>query len=337
MLLSILDRSLPRRSLGLIDYESLAAITSFFVISRGLELSGVFTRVAQRMIALSGNSEFGVLCMLITVVSASSAVIMNDTAVFVFVPVALALSRASGIDLPKAVTMVAIAANVGSALSPLGNPQNVIIWRTYRLPIWRFVCSMFPYVALWLAVLAAYARIAGGGELKIRPMPKIRVNRALATTSALLLVTNVVLVEVGLSPFGLMLTVLVMAVAGREALLSLDASLLAVFALIFIDFREISHLLPEIGLECTAATAILLSAGLSQITSNVPATVLLSHHLPWLPLAVGVNLGGNGVVIGSLANLIAVRVSGIKLRDFHRYSLPYFLVALVLTLVISYL
>lgn len=331
LILSILDQSLPGRSLGLVDYESLAAITSFFVVSRGLELSGIFSRVARKIVTLSGNSEFRVLCMLVVAVFLSSAVIMNDTAIFVFVPIALALSRASKVDLPKTVTLVALAANAGSALSPLGNPQNIIIWRTYRLSIWHFVGSMLPYVAVWFLVLLAYVWIVGRKRLEVHPMPGIRINPSLAATSALLLAINVVLVEVSLSPVGLLLTVIVMAVIGREALFAFDFTLIAVFALIFINFREISHLLPEIVMKCTAAKAVLLSAGLSQLISNVPATVLLSPHLPWLPLAVGVNLGGNGIVIGSLANFIAVRISGIRLRDFHRYSLPYFMITLALT------
>ncbi len=334
--LSILDRSLPGRSLKLIDYESLAAIASFFVVSRGLELSGIFSRAARKIVTISGNSEFRVLCMLVVIVSLSSTVIMNDTAIFVFVPIALALSRTAKINLPKTVTLVALAANVGSALSPLGNPQNIIIWRAYKLSIWHFVHSMFPYFALWLVVLFAYVWLTGRSKLEIYTTPKIKINSTLAATSALLLAINVVLIEMGLSQIGLLLTILVMVVAGREALFAFDVSLLAVFALIFINFREISHFLPEIGLKCTAVKAILLSAGLSQIISNVPATVLLSPHFPWLPLAIGVNLGGNGIVIGSLANFIAVRISGISLRDFHRYSLPYFLVALALTLIVSF-
>ena len=72
----------------------------------------------------------------------------------------------------------------------------------------------------------------------------------------------------------------------------------------------------------------LASAGLSQLISNVPATVIFLGSKPeWLPLALGVNLGGNGLVVGSLANIIAIRISGIRMSDFHRFSMPYFLMA----------
>ena len=79
------------------------------------------------------------------------------------------------------------------------------------------------------------------------------------------------------------------------------------------------HTLPSEGV------LFLASAGLSQLISNVPATVIFLGSKPeWLPLALGVNLGGNGLVVGSLANIIAIRISGIRMSDFHRFSMPYF-------------
>ncbi len=333
--LSFVDPSLPSRSIKLIDYESLAAIISFLTISRGLELSGIFIRISNRIVRFSGDSEFRLLCILVLVVFLSSAVIMNDTAMFVFVPLVLTISRIAEIDLPKAVTSIAIAANIGSALTPIGNPQNIIIWRSYGLSLIEFVRSMSSYVLLWFALLITFVWIGSRNKrLKISPMPAVRMNACLVFVSILLLILNVVLVEKGYSLVGLAVTLSALAVFSRNAILSLDIALIAVFALIFIDFKELSYLLSDIvRFEPSPTKVIILSAGLSQLISNVPATVMLtSQKFPWLPLAIGVNIGGTGLIIGSLANFIAVRISGIGIRKFHRYSLPYFLLALSLTL-----
>ncbi len=336
--LSIVDPFLPSRSLGLIDYESLAIIVSLFIVSRGLELSGIFGRVAHRIVRFSGGSEFKLLSIVMLIVSFSSAVIMNDTAMFVFVPLVLTISRITKINLPKAVTLVALAANIGSALTPIGNPQNIILWRMYRISLWEFVRSMSPYVLLWIVLLLTFIWIGSRGKsLEIFSMPKIRINRSLMLASTLLLIVNIILAEGGFSPVGLALTIFITAIVSKEALFSLDVALVAVFALVFIDFRELSLLLlsSNVVLQMSAAKIIILSVGLSQLISNVPSTVMLtSANFPWLPLAIGVNLGGIGLIIGSLANFIALRISGIGLKSFHRYSLPYFLTALLITLLI---
>lgn len=334
LILSIIDPSLPNRSPKLIDYESFAAIISLFIISRGLELSGIFGRIASKIVEHSEVSEFKLLSTIVFLVSLSSALIMNDTAMFVFIPLVLTISRITKISIPKAVTIIALAANIGSALTPIGNPQNIIIWRTYKLSVWKFISSMFPYVSLWIIVLIVFIWIDSRGKsLEVFPMPKIKISRGLLLTSILLLIINVAFVEKGHSLIGLALTVFCMAIISREALLALDIALVAVFALVFVDFKELSSIIASnIELKASGVKIILLSAGLSQLISNVPATVMLtSQNLPWLPLAIGVNLGGTGAVIGSLANFIAIRMSGVDLKNFHRYSLPYFLATVSLT------
>jgi len=100
----------------------------------------------------------------------------------------------------------------------------------------------------------------------------------------------------------------------------LDYLLLASFALMFMDFGLIAELARGITTGLSSPTWILLvSAVLSQAVSNVSATILLIKHLKqWIPLAYGVNVGGVGLVTGSMANIIAVRLGGIRVRDMHR-------------------
>ncbi len=102
----------------------------------------------------------------------------------------------------------------------------------------------------------------------------------------------------------------------------------------FADFRGIASLIrfnyPLLG---SALGIVVISSLLSQLVSNVPATILLIDSVSrWDTLAVGVNLGGTGFILGSLANVITIRLGGVSLKDFHRYELPYFLVLMGATL-----
>ncbi|WP_456395153.1 SLC13 family permease [Thermococcus sp.] len=337
VVLSLVDPSLPGRSLRLVDYESLAAIISLLVVSRGIELSGIFSRAALRLINLSKGSEWRLVALLTLTTAVSSAFIMNDTAMFIFVPLVVMISRITGIRMGRAVTLTAIAANAGSALTPIGNPQNIIIWRTYKLSIHTFVLSMLPYIIVWMGILLLFVRLTDSGKhVRVFAVPRIRINRLLLAASVGLLMVDVASIQLGHAFVGLALTLAVLSLIGREAILSIDVALIAIFALIFVDFGEISILVASLShslIRGNSLVVLLAGAGLSQATSNVPATVmLLPARPPWIPLTLGVNLGGNGIIIGSLANFIALRISRIGMREFHRYSLPYFLAALVVTL-----
>jgi len=274
------------------------------------------------------------MLILLPVIAFTSAFIMNDTAMLVFIPLVALTSELSGANKARTVTLSAIAANVGSALTPMGNPQNVIIWQTYGLSFSGFIRAMLPFVFLWLLLLLAFALSVRDEKLEIGEIPAVHLKRGAFLSAVLLIAVDVALAETGRALWTFPLTLLVVLLFSREALLAFDWVLVLTFALIFIDFGELSSLISSLGASYPGGGVPLLltSALLSQAISNVPATVLLIGHRPeWLPLAVGVNAGGTGLIVGSLANLIAVRIAGIRLRDFHRFSVPYFLTALLLS------
>ncbi|WP_226996616.1 SLC13 family permease [Thermococcus sp. 5-4] len=336
LVLVLNDPSLPGRTPDLVDWRSLALITSLILVSKGLELSGIFTRLSIGLISLSGGSERKLMLLLIPIIALSSAVIMNDTAMLVFIPLVVITARLAGINTARAVTLSAIAANVGSALTPIGNPQNIIIWNTYGLSFLGFVGAMLLPVTLWLVLIVLFTLTIRERPISIERLPPVAIKTRLFAASLFLLIGDILLAETGRPLWTLPLTLLVLLILGREALLGFDWALVLTFAFIFVDFGEVARLisgsswLPSGGL-----VLLLASAGLSQLISNVPATVVFIGSRPeWLPLALGVNLGGTGIIIGSLANLIALRISGIGIRDFHRFSIPYFLMALVVSILI---
>ncbi len=274
------------------------------------------------------------MLVILPVIALTSAIIMNDTAMLVFIPLVALTSELSGADKAKAVTLSAIAANVGSALTPIGNPQNVIIWQAYGLSFGAFTSAMLPFVLLWLLLLLAFALSVKRRRLEVGEIPSVPLRKKAFLSALLLIVADVLLAETGRALWTFPLTFFVVLLFSREALLAFDWILVLTFALIFVDFGGVSSIIASLGLHFPGGgVSLLLSSSLlSQVTSNVPATVLLIGSKPeWLPLAVGVNAGGTGFIIGSLANLIAVRIAGVRLRDFHRISVPYFLAALLLS------
>ena len=277
------------------------------------------------------------MLILLPVIAFTSALIMNDTAMLVFIPLVALTSELSGIDKAKAVTLSAIAANAGSALTPIGNPQNVIIWQTYGISFGAFTRAMLPFVTIWLLLLLAFALSVKRRRLEVGGIPAVPLRGKAFLSALLLIIADVILAETGRALWAFPLTFFVVLLFSREALLAFDWVLVLTFALVFVDFGEVSSIVASLGLSFPdgGVPLLLASSLLSQAISNVPATVLLIGAKPeWLPLAVGVNAGGTGFIIGSLANLIAVRIAGIRLKDFHRISVPYFLVSLVLSVIL---
>ena len=330
----MVDPGLPRRTPELIDWESLSVITALIMASKGLELSGIFSRLAPHLIRAANHSERRLMALFILVISLSSAVIMNDTAMLVFIPLVVATSKIARVDTARAVTLSAIAANVGSALTPIGNPQNIIIWHSYGLGFLEFVRSMFPFVSLWLVILLAFSITIKNRELSVEWIPPVALRKTLLVVSLVSLVADILLTEIGKAPLAFIFTLFAFLLLGREVLKGFDWVLVLTFAFIFIDFNELAFLLRNADLKFPTGGIGLffVSAVLSQLFSNVPATVLLLASKPeWLPLSLGVNIGGSGIVVGSMANLIALRIARVGVRDFHRYSIPYFLVALLVS------
>jgi Na+/H+ antiporter NhaD/arsenite permease-like protein len=183
-------------------------------------------------------------------------------------------------------------------------------------------------ILTWVAFPRTRLQPGHDGSMPERGQPVI------AVISIVLLVLVVGLVQYGHAYFAAALVAMVFAFFFRDCLKRLDWALLATFAAIFL---ALGHLTSLPGIQALAhrldwnapMTLYLGSVALSQLISNVPATVLLSHFASSpVTLAIGANVGGFGLVIGSLANLIALRLEGKRGTwwTFHLYSVPFLLV-----------
>lgn len=319
----------------LVEWNTIAILVGLIILSRGLEDSGALTRAG--LFLLTHMHTERKLAVAIVIFSALlSAVVTNDVALFIVVPLTLGLNRVAKIPVGKLVIFEALAVNAGSAASPIGNPQNLYLWQLSNDSFMSFLTTMLP-ISLWMLLvvllLAIFAfkneRVELNGCHTSAPLLLPLFYLSLLSYPIFLILVELNYVMIGVS------AVLIVFLAGwRKILLGVDWQIILIFILMFIVLGLLAklpimavvaqYLIDLSGHEITAAIL------LSQVISNVPATLFLSEFTQdGYKLAWGANVGGFGLAIGSLANLIALRLSnqqGLGLH-FHAWSIPVLLLS----------
>lgn len=320
---------------SLVDWPTLAAMTGLLLLTKGLELSGALHRLGRTLIEWMRTERAAALC-LVLVAALLSTVLTNDVALFVVVPLTLSISKLTGMPSTKLIVFEALAVNVGSTLTPIGNPQNIFLWQMSRMSFGDFVWHQLPLVAAMLGALLVLTAFAfGTRSFEIQDHEARPLDRALLSVSLLLYVPFLIATDLHLAGWAALALLLMFAVLRPRVLADLDWGLLLVFALMFIDLRLLSgldvvkQLMLGLGLQ-DPVHLYLAGIGASQLLSNVPAAIALAEFSKdWGVLLYGVNVGGFGWMVGSLANLIALRMSGDRRAwvTFHLYAVPALCVA----------
>ncbi|WP_296662778.1 SLC13 family permease [Paraburkholderia sp.] len=324
---------------ALVDWQTVMTLAGLLILTKAIECSGLLTWLAHRLVRHI-HSERSLALSLIALAAALSMFVTNDVALFVVVPLVLSLHRLTPLPLKRLVIVVALAVNAGSVLTPLGNPQNLFLWQLSGVAFGRFVAELAPLCALLMTMLVVLATCL----FKPRPldlstdMAPHPVDRALALVAALLFVAFVLLADAHRAGIALAGVAAGFLIWRTRIVLKIDWLLLLIFVLMFIVLRSaaalpwIHDLMGGLSLQ-TPLRSYVAGAVLSQVISNVPAAIVLAGFThDWRAVAFGVSVGGFGVAIGSLANLIAVRLSnerGLWL-PFHIISLPFWLIAVLL-------
>ena len=321
---------------GLVDWQTVLTLAGLLILTKAIELSGFLIWMAHRVIHYI-HSERGLAFLLIGLAAALSTLLTNDVALFVVVPLTLSLHELTPLPLKRLVIFIALSVNAGSILTPLGNPQNLFLWQTSGASFGGFVAALAPLCAALMAmlyVLAAFSFRARALDLS-KDAAELDVDRRLLGVAAVLFVAFVLLADTHHAGIGLAGIMAGFLLWRREIVLKIDWLLLLIFVFMFIVLRSVAALpwvhqwVGQLGLASTLR-AFAAGAVLSQGISNVPAAIMLAEFTrDWRALAYGVSVGGFGFAIGSLANLIAVRLSrqrGMWL-SFHLYAVPFWLAA----------
>lgn len=320
-----------------IDWRTILTLTGLLMLTRTIEQSGFLDWLAQRLLRWF-RTERRLALLMVSFAAVLSTVLTNDVALFAVVPLTLSLARIAPVRIDRLIIFLALAVNAGSSLTPLGNPQNLFLWQHSGMGFGAYALMMTPITIGMMALLLAITAFAFDSRALHfqRRGPGHDVRWPLLWLALALFVAFVTLADHGLATWACLGVALVLLVVRRNAALGIDWLLLAIFVLMFVVLRGLANM-PAIRtalghIDFTSGhTVYLASAVLSQFISNVPAAILLAEYSQnWPALAHGVAVGGFGLAVGSLANLIALRMAGSAKVwwHFHWVSVPFYLVAL---------
>ncbi|MBE8539637.1 SLC13 family permease [Geoglobus acetivorans] len=311
------------------DWRAILSLAGLLLVSEGARESGYLSSLAYS-IAGSSKTERTLVFKLCMLSATLGAFITNDAAVMVVVP--LTMSLKDHIDVRKAVALEVISANAGSTLTPIGNPQNLLIWHVWGVSFVEFTATMAKFVLVQLAVLSIMVLLVENRPVSAYSK-SFRVDEFLKMLSLALLILLVIALDFGAHWF-VAVVVSIYLIFFRRVVMNANWLLVAIFALMFVDFRTIASVFIHTA-NLTGANVFLASIVTSQIINNVPAALIMTGIGSNYPaIAAGVNIGGNGLLTASFANLIAygiVRDSRF-LREYHLFSFTYLLMCVLLVL-----
>lgn len=296
-----------------VDYHTLILLFCLMLIVEGLRREGFFHHIGN-LILNRVKRKRGIVFTLVFLCFFSSMFITNDVALITFVPFGLMIFEMSGMTSRTCytVTLMTIAANLGSMFTPFGNPQNLYLYSLSGLRLYQFLLLMLPYTAV-SAVLLILFILAGYRQTPVRiQMYRAKMKDRRLIILYLILFVLCVLTVAGFVPhlITFLAVTAVIFLKNRKLFAGVDYALLLTFVFFFIfvgnlnHFEELRHFISQILKGHEKAVGI----AASQVMSNVPAAMLLSNYTRQIPeLIVGVNIGGLGTLIASMASLISYK------------------------------
>ena len=333
--ISIFFVSPSKNYISYIDFRVLALLFCLMAVVRGFSSIGVFTRLGT-MLLTHVHSLRMLSALFIFLCFFFSMLITNDVALITFVPftiLVLSMAEQKKFLIPV-IVLETIAANLGSMLTPLGNPQNLYLYTISGLSIGAFVRIMLPYSFVSAILLLIFILFlpkdtvstvtaantanstntvtASNTSNVICEAVKARKNPRILFTAYLILFLLCLLTVLHILPYQIMFLLVLTGflLLDYRVLKDVDYFLLLTFLCFFIfigNMKQIS-LVHELISKLLVHHEVLMGIGASQIISNVPAAILLSGFTDdYSALLIGVNLGGLGTLIASLASLISFK------------------------------
>ena len=317
--LSMIFVPLDRQYANYIDFHTLSILLSLMLIMAGLRDLGLFSTIGSRMLDRTSNVR-SLSIVLVLLCFVFSMFISNDVSLIAFVPFTIDVLIMAGLEkyMIRIIVLQTVAANLGSMLTPIGNPQNLYLFSKSRMSPAGFVSLMLPYTLLSFAgLLAACFILIDRRDVSVKtqaPKTLLSAEKRKAVIYILLFLLALTSVARLISVYIVMAVVLAAVLAlDRKTLLKADYALLFTFVFLFIFIGNMKRI-PQISLwlgSIIQGHELLTSVLSSQVISNVPAAILLSGFTDnTSALIVGTNLGGLGTIIASMASLISFKYYG---------------------------
>jgi len=299
---------------GYIDFRVLCLLLCLMGVVAGFKSVSAFRWLTDQLLRrIRSGRVLGITLVLLPFFS--SMLVTNDVALLVFIPFTLGLLTQLGCEktvIPVAVLQT-VAANLGSMATPVGNPQNLYLYAAYELSAGDFFSVVLPLAGISLLVLTTAAAPVLPGTLPDQEANAAKLSsvRKLLAYTALFLLCLLTVFRIIPYPATTVVVIAALVILDRSLLREIDFMLLATFVCFFIVSENLGRIDAVSGFlqELLGRSTLLTAVGASQVISNVPAAVLLSGFTDqWREMLAGVNIGGLGTPIASLASLITLKL-----------------------------
>ena len=305
LILAIVSCFFVKPSLDYLNYINWETIILLFIIMLIVEILknlSVFEILVRKLLKKVRNSR-GLVLFLVFTCFFSSIFITNDVSLIIFVPFTLlALKKVDRLDLIIfTVSLETIAANVGCMVLPIGAPHNIVMYTVSHIPFLSFFMLLLPYIIVSVAFLVALSFFIPKEDIDLPAMSKIEIDRSHFL---------------------------------KRVFLGVDYFLLLTFIALFILIGNLENIpfFNELFKTWIVGNEVLWGVIASQFISNVPSAILLSgFSTNYEAIIIGINIGGLGTLIASMANLISYKI---LIREHDEFKMRYLLVFTVLNVIL---
>ena len=294
------------------DFKTLTCLFCVLAVVCALKNIRFFYILARKIVEISGNIR-GCVLMLVYITFIGSMLIANDMALLTFLPLGYYVLTTTKQEKYMEVTFILqnIAANLGGMLTPFGNPQNLYLYSFFKIDNLEFMGIMAPCFVVAIILITLCCLIFIKPEKVVLQKQKVNLPPQKTIIYLLLFIYSILIVFRGIPYWtGLIVIPLFLLFMDRDALKAVDYPLLLTFVFFFVFAGNMARIdvVREFFSYLLSKNTLVVSVLSCQVISNVPSAVLLSQFTNnYADLLVGVNIGGAGTLIASLASLITFR------------------------------
>lgn len=333
-----------REYAGYINYKTICILFALMAVMEGFKKTGVFSTVSGILLERAKGIRTVVL-ILVYLCFFLSMFITNDVSLITFVPLSIAVLSMAGESVKKrllvpVIVIQTVAANLGSMLFPMGNPQNLYLYGISGMKLWKFILLLLPYTGIAFAVITLWSVFICknvSSEIKLPQTERNLSLRQINIYSGLFVICVLSVAGIVHYIVAMVFVVAVILICDRKIFRTIDYSLLLTFIFLFVFIGNMGRVdaVDNFLKGITNGNEFIVSVLASQIISNVPCAILLSGFTDnYQALIAGTNIGGLGTLIASMASLISFKNAAKECPEMKGRYFVYFTVSNILLLLL---
>ncbi len=333
-----------REYAGYINYKTICILFALMAVMEGFKKTGVFSTVSGILLERAKGIRTVVL-ILVYLCFFLSMFITNDVSLITFVPLSISVLSMAGESVKKrllvpVIVIQTVAANLGSMLFPMGNPQNLYLYGISGMKLWKFILLLLPYTGIAFAVITLWSVFICknvSSEIKIPQTERNLSLRQINIYSGLFVICVLSVAGIVHYIVAMVFVVAVILICDRKIFRTIDYSLLLTFIFLFVFIGNMGRVdaVDNFLKGITNGNEFIVSVLASQIISNVPCAILLSGFTDnYQALIAGTNIGGLGTLIASMASLISFKNAAKECPEMKGRYFVYFTVSNILLLLL---